>query len=353
VQSARHATADRNADEEIAGDAVRLILLPVLVAGLLLRTAVAADAPLVLQSKIALRDVKGGLGGISIDAARGRLLLAETHNDSFSVVDLAQGQVMRRITGLNLPQDVEYIGKVGAFVADTIYVSGGGDGLLRTYDGATLAPETQIKLFGEVEDIVLDDDEDRVLAGYGDGGIAIIDASDPRKTGEIALKAHPEEFMVDPAANRIYANVPNRGVVAVIDRTAKTVLAEWKLEGSYQFNAMAMTKGALLVAAQSPPRMLSISPMDGHVITAVGTCAEADMLLTDDVRRRAYVICGSGYIDVFQFDPNAGATPALVARLTTSPQAKTAFLDTRARRLYLGVPAKMQDPAAVWVYDVR
>jgi hypothetical protein len=57
-------------------------------------------APLVLEAKIPLGEVKGRIDHLGIDAKRQRLLVAELGNNSVGVVDLSAGKVLRRIVGI-------------------------------------------------------------------------------------------------------------------------------------------------------------------------------------------------------------------------------------------------------------
>ena len=57
-----------------------------------------------------------------------------------------------------------------------------------------------------------------MFAGFGSGGIAIIDARSRVKVGEISLKGHPEGFELEPSGKRIFVNVPDAREIAVLDR---------------------------------------------------------------------------------------------------------------------------------------
>ena len=69
----------------------------------------AAEAPLVLEATITLPDVQGRIDHMSVDLARGRVLIAELGNDTVDVVDLAGAQVIHRIGDLKEPQGVAYV----------------------------------------------------------------------------------------------------------------------------------------------------------------------------------------------------------------------------------------------------
>src|SRR5215510_9568567 len=84
------------------------------------------SAPLTLQAKIPLGDVRGRIDHLAIDHARQRLFVAELGNNSLSVVDFKCHNVLHRIAGLNEPQGVAYVSGV-----DLIFVSNAGDGSVR------------------------------------------------------------------------------------------------------------------------------------------------------------------------------------------------------------------------------
>ena len=53
--------------------------------------------------------------------------------------------------------------------------------------------------------------------GYGNGGIAIIDATTFNLITEIKLSGHPESFQIDETAKKIYVNIPDKKLIEVID----------------------------------------------------------------------------------------------------------------------------------------
>jgi hypothetical protein len=67
-------------------------------------TIAAESAPITLQTKIPLGDVRGRIDHLAIDHARERLFVAEFGNNSLGVVDLRDQKVFHRVAGLNEPQ---------------------------------------------------------------------------------------------------------------------------------------------------------------------------------------------------------------------------------------------------------
>src|SRR4030088_1487517 len=68
----------------------------------------ADTGPLQLEAKIPLGDVRGRIDHMAVDLKRKRLFIAELGNDSVAIADLANGQLIQTIAGLNEPQGVGY-----------------------------------------------------------------------------------------------------------------------------------------------------------------------------------------------------------------------------------------------------
>ena len=77
------------------------------------------------------------------------------------------------------------------------------------------------------------------------------------------------------------------------------------------------------------------------------TCRDADDVFVDARRRRVYVSCGEGVIDVFA---QAGDGYERIARIPTVAGARTSLFVPANDRLYLGVRATASEPAAIWVF---
>jgi YVTN family beta-propeller protein len=169
-------------------------------------------APLVLEAKIPLGEVRGRIDHLAIDAKRRRLFVAELGNNSLGVVDLAAGKVLRRISGLSEPQGVAYVP-----FADSVYVANAGDGSVRVLRGDDLAPIGRIELGDDADNVRVDAPRNRVLVGYGKGALAIIDPATRTKAADIRLKGHPEGFQIDEAGTQVFVNVPDAREIEVVD----------------------------------------------------------------------------------------------------------------------------------------
>jgi DNA-binding beta-propeller fold protein YncE len=319
-------------------------------AGALTLTGTAASAPsaeatppLQLEAKILLGDVRGRIDHLAIDLKRQRLFVAELGNDSLGVVDLAARSLLRTITGLNEPQGVGYEPST-----DTLYVANARDGSVRLYEASEYKSIGRVELGNDADNVRIDAATRRVIIGYGDGGLAVLDPSTHSKVQSAPLKAHPESFQIDPANDRIFVNLPNARAVAVIDSNSGNTLATWPMDKGGNF-AMAVDRdrSRLLVAFRSPPELAVFSMGDGKSIARAQTCADIDDLFVDAKRARVYISCGAGSVDVFDA---TGASYRRLARIPTAAGARTSLFVPELDRLFVAVRAGGAGPAAIWVF---
>ena len=307
-----------------------------------------------LDTKIPLGEVRGRIDHLAIDLARQRLFVAELGNGSLGIVDLARGAVLKRIGGLAEPQGVAYLP-----ATDTVYLASGGDGSLRRFKGDDLAPLGVTELGDDADNVRVDARNGRIVVGYGDGALALIEPGSGDVIGKIPLEGHPESFQLEAGGSRIFVNVPTARQVAVVDRDAGRQVATWKLsgrgnvlkglfEGQGNFPmALDEEHGRLLVVDRNPPELLVFDTTQGELVARVPTCGDADDVFLDAKRDRAYVSCGEGFLAVEQRN---GDSYDEVARIPTVSGARTALFVPELDRLFLAVRASGNEPAAVWIF---
>lgn len=319
-----------------------LILAATLLVGAM-SMAVAAPQGLELDAKIPLGDVRGRIDHLAIDLARQRLFVAELGNNSLGVVDLARGAPLKRIDGVAKPQGVTYLP-----ATDTVYVASGGDGSLRRFTGQDLVPLDVIELGDDADNVRVDAQNGRIIVGYGDGALALIDSGTGEVIGKIPLEGHPESFQLELSGSQVFVNVPTARQVAVIDRDAKRQIASWKLSGQGNFPmAFDEAHGRLLVVDQEPPELFIFNTAQGELVARLPTCGDADDVFLDAKRERVYVSCGEGFLAVLQ---RSGDTYEEVARVPTVSGARTALFVPELDRLFLAVRASGDEPAAIWIF---
>jgi DNA-binding beta-propeller fold protein YncE len=302
-----------------------------------------ASPPLILEATIPLGQVSGRIDHLGIDVKRQRLFVAELGNNSLGVVDLAAGKVLRRITGLSEPQGVAYVP-----FADSVLVANAGDGSVRVLRAEDLSPIGRIELGDDADNVRVDTAHSRVLVGYGKGALALIDPASLTKTADIRLKAHPEGFQIDETGTQVFVNVPDAREISVVDLAAGSTLS-LPTQGAGSNFSMAIDGEAhqVLVVFRSPPTLMALSSQDGHVAAKAETCGDADDVFVDRKRRRVYVTCGEGVVDVLH---SGEAGYSRLARVPTVPGARTSLFVPELDRLFVAVRAASSEPAAIWVF---
>jgi YVTN family beta-propeller protein len=301
-------------------------------------------APLELEATIPLGDVVGRIDHMAIDLARRRLFVAELGNGSVSVVDLDTQKVIHRIAGLNEPQGLGYVPQT-----DELYVASAGDGSVRIQRGPELKDDGRIDVGEDADNVRLDSSGKTVFLGYGGGGIAAIDVEERRKIADIGLEGHPEGFQLESNGNRAFVNVPDAGTIAVVDRVNGKILARWPT-GRFRDNfpmALDENRKQVIAVFRSPPQLVAFSMDTGAAVASTATCADSDDVFVDTKRRRIYVSCGEGFVDVFAEE--AGLQPA--GHIPTVPGARTSLFVPALDRYFLAVRAKPGQPAAIWIYQ--
>jgi DNA-binding beta-propeller fold protein YncE len=303
------------------------------------------DSPaLQLEANIPLGDIRGRIDHMAVDLKRGRLFVAALGNGSLADVDLQTQRLERRIDGLPEPQGVGYDPET-----DILYVANAGDGSVRLFTGTDLSPAGRIELGSDADNIRVDSNAGRVFVGHGDGALAAIDAATHEKIASAPLKAHPESFQLDKDTDRVFINVPNAGLIDVVDRTSGKEITSWSTEGRGANFAMALdhVRKNILVAFRRPAEVGVFSSTEGKLLTSIPTCGDVDDLFVDSKRNRIYISCGEGFLDVLSLE---GTSYRQTARIATAVGARTSLFVPELDRLLLAVPARGDAQAAIWVF---
>src|SRR4051812_6538537 len=323
---------------------IRRLLLALLLLGPLMAKAQTAAVPLELEAKIPLGPVSGRIDHLAIDLKRQWLSVAELGNDSVGVIDIANRKLINTVGGFKEPQGIGYEPST-----DTLYVANAGDGSVRVLRADDLSLLGRVDLGDDADNVRIDPQRGQVLVGYGKGALAVIDPKTRAKLTDIPLRAHPEGFRIEPSGARAFVNVPDVGLIQVVDLAKGQAIGAYPTQGHHANFPMALDDGAqrILIAFRSPPRLLVLSNTDGSAVADLDTCGDADDLFVDTRRHRVYVICGAGGIDVFE--DNAGAYRR-IGHVGTAPGARTGLFVPELDRLSVAVRAAGPEPAAIWIF---
>jgi hypothetical protein len=316
------------------------------------------EATMQVEARIPLGDVRGRIDHLAVDIARRRLFVAELGNDSLGVVDIDARSVAHRLQGLREPQGVAYVPG-----ADVVLVANAGDGTVERFRGADLAPLGPASLNANADNLRPDPAGGGVVwvghggTGHGasgaEGGLTPLDATTGQPVGSaLPLPAHPESFQLEAGGPRVFVNLPGAGgTVAVLDRAARRQVASWSAPRLAANFPMALDErgGRLFMAFREPAALAVLDLRGGSVLGQLPLCGDADDLFLDARRRRLYVVCGEGAVDVFGDAEGSSRVPRHLARAPTSPGARTGLFVPELDRLVVAARAQGGEPAALLV----
>jgi DNA-binding beta-propeller fold protein YncE len=333
----------------------RSILVPVL---FLLAVAVAAAAPpLKLVAKYKLPpSVKGPkFDHLAVDIASNRLFAAGESDHEVLVLNLHTGEFLHAITGIEIPHAVHVSDRT-----DRIFVTDGGAGGVKVYDGKTYKLVKFIQLIVDSDSIAYDPESHNlyVINGGGDAHqtfsmMSVINTDSESKVADIKLNGDTlEQMAIAQDSPLIYESARSLNRVDVINRETRTVVNKWpvtmgKVNVSIAFDEAdhrlfnACRSGVIVAFDTQTGKELKSIPIDKNV----------DDLIYDPGRKRLYASTAAGYIDVYQVDGPDNYVS--LGRIEAAPGSKNEVLAPSLNRLYTTVPPQGGNPAEIYVYQVE
>jgi hypothetical protein len=205
----------------------------------------------------------------------------------------------------------------------------------------------------DADNVRYDSGARKVYVGYGNGALRVLDPATGDSAGDIRLAGHPESFQLETRGTRIFVNVPSARHIAVVDRAKRAVVATWGVPGAQSNYPMALdeTGRRLFVGARRPAMLLVYDVDSGKVVAKQPVGEDTDDIFFDTERKRLYVICGEGRIDIVrQQDPDRYSTEGT---MHTAPRARTGLFVPEEGRLYVAAPAIGTSPARLLAYRLR
>jgi len=338
----------------------------------LLSLCAMSQAPpvLVLQTRIAMANVNGRMDHLGVDVKGQRLFAAAFDNHTLEVIDLKAGRRVHTIADLNQPQSAFYDAS-----SNRLFVPCGGDGAVKIFDGTTLQLLQTVKLSSDADNIRYDARSKRVLVGYGgekflfgkvvrgqgDGALTFLDSTG-KKTGEIAVDAHPESFQLEKSGTRVFVNVPDRHEIQVADLVKGSVLAHWPVTCEDNF-PMTLDEAhhRLFVECRMPASLVVFNTESGKTVASLEG-PSSDDIFYDASKGRVYVlgqagectplrIAGRGFIDVFQ--QKDADHYSKIASYPTGPGAWTGFFVPEWGKLFVSARHQGEQTAEILVYGTK
>jgi DNA-binding beta-propeller fold protein YncE len=149
---------------------------------------------------------------------------------------------------------------------------------------------------------------------------------------------------VDARASRVYDNLEDKSVVAVIDAQSHTVVTNWPIAPGEEGSGMAidLEHHRLFIGCVGSKTMVMIDSADGRVIASVPIGQGVDADAFDPGTQLAFASCGDGTTTIAHEDAPDKLT--VIQTLATERSARTMALDPKTHRIYLA-SARFEVPA--------
>jgi DNA-binding beta-propeller fold protein YncE len=283
----------------------------------------------------------GGAGGwdyVTVDAASHRLFVTRTTHTQ--VIDADSGKVLGDVPGQTRSHGVAIVPRLNrGFITD-----GGGTGAILVFDLTSYAVLGRIVTVPDSDGIIYDAKMDLVLAVSGDGGVLMtfkpdIDPTNGKIDAPIALGGAPE-FLAADGSGKVFVNLEDKDVVAVVDLKSRSVVARWPVAPGGKPVGMSFDAAShhLFIGCRGPQKMVVMNTETGHVEASFPIGTGVDATAFDD--GKAFASCGDG--SLFAFDVKGGK-PAPDATVKTPQGARTMGIDGDTHTIYL--PTAELEPA--------
>jgi DNA-binding beta-propeller fold protein YncE len=311
-------------------------------------THAAGNGALEPAATITLPEVTGRIDHFAADVEGRRLFVAALGNDTVEVIDMATNRHLRSLKGFSEPQGLIYLARTGL-----LYIANGGSNRVDILDGQRLELAKRIAGMDDADNVRYDAATQSVVVGYGKGALRFLNAETGDASGDVRLPGHPESFQLEAAGKRAFVNVPTAEQIAVVDRANHKVIGKWPLaQAARNFPMSLDEKGRrLFVGARSPAVMLVYDIDSGKVVAKTPVGGDTDDLFFDAARKRIYVVCGEGRVDVVRQEAPDRYT--IESSIKTAPRARTGLFVPELDSLYVAAPADGSSPARVFVYHVK
>lgn len=332
----------------------------VALAALMLATGLAAWAaePLRLETKYHMPTaIQGRFDHLTVDLRGHRLFVTAETAHQVLVFNLRDGKFIRAISDIGIPHAVFYREDL-----DRIYVTDGGAGELKIYDGKTYKLLGSAPLRVDADSVGYDPATHYLYIDDGGGDahesfsmLSVVDTTSGKKVADIRIDGETLEAMaLARSSSKLYVNNAAKNQVEVVDRKTRQRAASWPVTMGKRNVAMALDETAhrLFVACRSGV-IVVIDTDTGKELQSLPIAQGVDDLLFDPASKRLYAACGSGAGSIAVYhedDPNhytsAGQVPS-------APRGKNITLAPALGRLFITIPPQAGAPGEVYVYKVQ
>jgi DNA-binding beta-propeller fold protein YncE len=342
----------------------RLGILMALLMPLIAGAQTATQQPLRFIKAIVMPDVPKGpySDHMAVDLAGHRLFATPQAQKSVQVSDFVTGKLLHTIAGIQNPHSVLYRSDL-----NQIYITDGEAGVLRVYNGGDYSQITTIDRLPDADSIGYDPITKYLYVTNGGKGagldhafLTVVDTTSAKRLGDVQLPAlSPEAMAMESLGPRIYVDLMDRNLVAVVDRKKQELVTTWPVTKCKKNIAAGLDEAnhRLFIGCRDTETSGTIDVIDtetGKELDALPIGGWVDYIAYDPASQRIYASCGApvpdgGQLYVFYADHGHYS---LVAKVPTAPRAKTALFVPEIDRVFVSVP-HFEKEARILVYEVQ
>ncbi|MEP6795922.1 MAG: YncE family protein [Saprospiraceae bacterium] len=227
------------------------------------------------------------------------------------------------------------------------FISCGRDTSVSIVDLSSFELLSKVKVTGVNPDAILYDKfSNKVFVFNGrSGNVTVIDVpTESVDSTTINLSGKPE-FAVTDGKGKIYVNIEDKNLVAVIDAKALTVINEWSLAPGTGPSGLALDNVThRLFSVCDNKMMVILNATNGNFIDTVAIGGSPDGCVFDPVSKRAFSSNGEGTVTVVQEDK--GDKFRVLTTIDTHKNARTICIDAKTHHLFLPYAEYGETPAA-------
>ena len=303
--------------------------------------------------------VQGKFDHLGIDIKGNRIFVAAESAHQVLIFDLKSGKYLKSIEGIEIPHAI--------FVREDlnrIFITDGGQGALKVYDGATYKLLKSIPLKVDADSIGYDPATHLLYIDNGGGDahetfsmLSVVDTTRDVKVADIKIDGDTLEAMaLEKSSDRMYVNDASKNTIVVLNRKTRAIVASWPVKLGKRNVAMALDEAGhrLFVASRSG----SISVFDTKTqkeLTSLPIGKGVDDLAFDPANNRLYAPCGGdGLIYIYQRPAAKNQDQySLIGKVPSGPGGKNALLAESLRRYFVIVPPQGSTAGAVYAYALQ
>ena len=274
---------------------------------------------------------------LTVDTTTERLYVS--HATQTEVIDLKNNSVLAPIPTTPRVHGIALVPDLGRG-----FISNGGDSSVTVFDLKTDSVLMKIDAQGKNPDVIIYEPFTKEVFCFNgrSNDASVIDPQTLKVVGHVALGGKPE-FAISDGEGRVFVNLEDKSMVAVVDPKNFQTISEWPLAPGDEPSGIALdTKNHRLFSACGNQYMVVINTDNGQVIAAMPIGKGTDGAAFDPVTHRAFSSNRDGTLTIM--DEESPDSFSVIGTLQTSPGSRTMTLDERTHRLIL--PAKAAGDSA-------